>query len=145
MRPAGDGREGLVDKLAQDLGGALLARHHPDALAGHQRAAFDIAVDDSLAQGTGPEMLDLELRVLLRQLTAVEAVDDLPLYRAEALGRGVGEGAHRDYRKPRIELGRRHRVARRGANKGALEMRVGDRFVGADKAGAELDARGSHL
>ncbi len=101
---AGNARDRLVDQLGEDLGGTLLARHHPDALACHQGAAFDIALDDRLAQGAGPEMLDFELCVLLRQLTLVEAVDDLALDRAKPLGRRVGEGAHRNDRKPGIEL-----------------------------------------
>ncbi len=88
LRPAaepglarGDHRQRLIDKLAEDVGGALLARHHADALPGHQRAALDIAVDHRAAQRPGPEMLDFELRVLLRQLAAVEAVDDRALRR----------------------------------------------------------------
>ena len=103
---------------------------------------LDIAVDDRAAQRAGPEMLDLELRVLLRQLAAVEALDDLALHRrGSARVAGIGERAHRDHRKARIELHRRHRVARRGADEGPLEMRMRDRFVGADKARAELHAR----
>ena len=79
----GDHRQRLIDKLGEDVGGALLARHHADALPGHQRAALDIAVDHRAAQRPGPEMLDLELRVLLRQLAAIEAVDDRALRLAE--------------------------------------------------------------
>ena len=77
----------LADQLVEDLGGRLLAGHHADALAGHQRAALDIAVDHRAAQRAGPEMLDLELRRLLVELAAAEAVDDLALGREEALGR----------------------------------------------------------
>ena len=40
---------------------------------------------------------------------------------------------------------RRHRVARRGADEGLLEARMGDRFMGADKAGAELHAGRAHF
>ena len=90
LRPAaepglarGDHGQRLIDKLGEDFGGALLARHHADALPGHQRAALDIAVDHRAAQRPGPEMLDFELRVLLRQLAAVEAVDDRALHRRE--------------------------------------------------------------
>src|SRR5438552_8564492 len=90
-------------------------------------------------------MLDFELRVLLRQLAAIEAVDDLALHRAEPLGCRVGEGAHRDHRKSRVELDRRHRVAGRGADERPLEMRMRDRLVGADKAGAELHAGRAHF
>ena len=42
--------------------------------------AFDVAVDHRAAQRPGPEMLDLELRLLLRQLAAVEPVDHLALH-----------------------------------------------------------------
>ena len=113
----------------------------PTLWPGHQRAVLDIAVDHRAAQRAGPEMLDLELRVLLRQLAAVEPVDDLALRLAEPLGRRVGQRAHRNDRKARVELDRRHRVARRGADEGLLEARVGDRFVGADEPRAELHAR----
>ena len=60
-------------------------------------------------------MLDFELRVLLRQLAAIEAIDNLALHRAELLGRRVGEGTDRDHREPRVELDRGYRIARRGA------------------------------
>ena len=40
---------------------------------------------------------------------------------------------------------RSDRVARRGADEGLLEARMGDRFAGADKAGAELHAGGAHF
>src|SRR5438093_4338026 len=91
----GNHRDGLLDQFRQDLGRALLARDHADALPGHQRAGFDIAVDDRAAQRPGPEMLDLELRILLRQLAAGEPIDDLALHGAEALGRRVGQRAYR--------------------------------------------------
>ena len=135
----------LLDQLVENLGGALLARDEADALPGHQRAGFDIAVDHGAAQRAGPEMLDFELRVLLRQLAAVEPVDDRALHLAKPLGCRVGQRAHRDDRKARIELHRRHRVARRGADEGLLEARMGDQFVGADKTGAELHPGGAHL
>src|SRR5215831_18814949 len=35
----------LVDQLAEDLGGALLAGYKADALTRHQRASLDIAID----------------------------------------------------------------------------------------------------
>src|SRR5437660_251539 len=81
------------------------------------------------AQCPGPEVLDFELRVLLRQLTAIETFDEVALCRAEPLARGVDEGAHGDHRKPRVELHRRHRIARRRPDEGALEVRVRDRFM----------------
>src|SRR4029077_9351685 len=119
-------RERLADKLGKDVGRALLARHHPDALPRHQRAGFNVALDHRAAQSPRPEMLDFELRLLLHQLTAVEAVDNFALDRAEPLGRRVRERAHRYDRKPRIELGREHRIARRRADEGALEAGMGD-------------------
>src|SRR5207302_10881384 len=91
------------------------------------------------------EMLDLELGVLLRQLAAAEAVDDLALYRAEAIARRIDESANRDHRETRIELRRWHRIPRCGADEGALEARMGDRFVGADKPRPELNPGRAHF
>src|SRR5207237_4006816 len=118
---AGNDGERLVDQLGDDLGRALLAADEPDALPSHHRAGLDIPVDDGAAQSAGPEMLDLELRPLLRQLAVVEPVDNLALYGAESFGCRVGEGAHRDHRKPSVELSRRHRIAGRGADERLLE------------------------
>src|SRR6185437_2501378 len=97
------------------------------------------------AQRARPEMLDLELRLLLRQLAAPEALENLPLQLEKAPRSLVGERAHRDHRKARVELHRWHRIACDGANEGLLEARMGDRFMGADKARAELYARCAHL
>ena len=126
MRAAG-GENGkrLIDQLPEDLGGALLARDKADALAGHQRTAFDVAVDHRAAQGTGPEMLDLELRFSLRQLAPREPVDDPALHRDKPLRGRIGERANRDHRKARIELDRGDRIARRSADEGLLEARDG--------------------
>ncbi len=135
----------LRHQFVNDLAGRLLARHHADALAGHERAALDIAVDHRAAQRPRPEMLDLELRVLLRNLAADEAVDHVALQRQEGARAGIGEGAHRDHREARIELRRGHRIARAGADEGLLEARMRDRFMGADKARAELHAGRAHL
>ena len=55
----------LSDELLEDLGGALLASHKTYALARHQRACIDIAVDDRASERTGPKVLDLELCRLL--------------------------------------------------------------------------------
>ena len=123
----------------------LLAGHHADALARHQRAVLDIAVDHRAAQRAGPEMLDLQLRGLLVDLAAVELVDDAALGLEEALGRRIGDGAHGNDGKARIELDRGHRIARRGADEGLLEAGMGDRFGGADEARAELHAGRAHL
>ena len=53
----------LADQFLDYFGGALLARDEADALAGHQGAPLDIAVDYRATQGAGPEMLDFELRL----------------------------------------------------------------------------------
>ncbi len=90
-------------------------------------------------------MLDLKLRVLLRHLATIDALDQHALRLEEALGHLIGERAHRDDRKARIELHRRYRVAGAGTNESLLEMRVRDRFIGADEPRAELHPRGSHL
>jgi len=60
-------------------------------------------------------MLDFELGLLLRQLTAVETVNDLPLDLAEPLGRGIGEGRAPGLPESvhRAELRRPHRAPRR--------------------------------
>src|SRR3984957_2131342 len=88
-----DRRQRLIDQLIEDLDRTLLAADQPDTLPGHQRPALDIAVDDRTAERPGPEMLDLELRVLLRELATREPLDDRTLDRREPLGRRVGEGA----------------------------------------------------
>src|SRR5205823_10969522 len=116
-----------------------------DALPGHDRAVLDVAVDHGATQRTGPEMLDLELCGLEVDLAAIEAVDDGALELEEALARLIDESAHRDHRKARIELHREYGIAGAGPEEGLLEARVGDRFGGADEAGAELAARGAHL
>ena len=125
--------------------GRLLARDKSDALPRHERAALDVAVDHGAAQRPRPEMLDLELRVLLRELAAREPVDHAALERHELARAVVRKGAHRDHRKARVELLRRHGVARAGADEGLLEARMRDRFIGADEARAELHAGRAHL
>ena len=87
-------------------------------------------------------MLDLELRRLLRRPRRgrTRPITSRWYSRKRSVA-VVGEGAHRDHREARIELHRRHRVARRGADEGLLELRMGDRFGGADEAGAELARR----
>src|ERR1700719_4116131 len=90
-------------------------------------------------------MLDFELRFPLRELTPRASVDDSALYGDKPLGCPIGERANRDHRKARIELDRSDRITRRGPDEGPLEARVSDRFMRANKAGAELDAGGAHL
>src|SRR4051794_19387775 len=90
-------------------------------------------------------MLDLELRLLLRQLAPIEALDHIALDRAEPLGCRIGEGPHWDYGKAGIELDRRHRIARRRPDKRLLDRGVGDRFIGADETGAELNPGSAHF
>src|SRR5665213_3521760 len=107
--------DGLLDQLVDDLLRGLLARHHADALPGHQRAAIDVAVDDRALQRAGPEALDVELRILLRDLASEEAIYDLALVLNKHARASIGQRAHRNDRKAGIELHRRHRVARRGA------------------------------
>src|SRR3954451_17062662 len=58
--PGGDRRLRLADQLGDDLGRRLHRCHHANALAGHQTALLDIAVDHRPAQRAGPEMLALE-------------------------------------------------------------------------------------
>jgi hypothetical protein len=60
-----DYRERLFDQLAEDFDRTLLTRDEADALARHQRSAFNIAIDDRTAQRPRPEMLDFELGILL--------------------------------------------------------------------------------
>ena len=75
----------------------------------------------------------------------VEAVDHLALHLVELLDAVIDQRPHRDDRKARVELDRRHRVAGRGAEKGLLEIRMGDRFRRADETRPELHAGGTHL
>src|SRR5258708_36384261 len=126
VSPPCDHRQRLRDQLVEDLNRTLLARDQTNALAGHQRTSFDIAVDHCPAQRSGPEMLDLELRILLRQFSARETLDYSALYRREPLGRRVGKRAHRDHRKTGVELHRRHGIAGRSADKRTLEIGVRD-------------------
>src|ERR1700679_3163222 len=87
----------LRDQLGKDLGGRLLLRDQPDRLPRHQRAPLDIALDHRPARRAGPEMLDLELGLALRQRTGVEPPDHGPLLGQEAFGGVVGERAHRNH------------------------------------------------
>ena len=91
----------------------LLARDHADALAGHQRAVLDVAVDHRAAQRAGPEMLDRELRLLV---ASARRASKRPItsrcVSAKRLGRRVGERAHRDHRE---RAGRAAPTARRRA------------------------------
>src|SRR5580700_2292404 len=135
----------LADQFLDDFGGALLARDEADALAGHQGPPLDIAVDHRTTQGPSPEMLDFELRFPLRELTPRASVDDSALHGGKPFGCSIGESANRDHRKARIELDRSDRITRRGPDKGLLKARVSDRFMRANKAGAELDAGGAHF
>src|SRR5260221_8857159 len=142
---AGNRGERLAYQLVEDLGGALFGTYQPDALPRHQRTGFDIAVDNRATQSPGPEMLDFELRLLLRDLAPVEPLDHVALNVAETVSRRVEQGADRDHRKARIELNGSDRVARRGPDEGALEPVMRDRLMGADEAGPELNARGAHF
>src|SRR5580704_8519012 len=137
--------ERLADQFLDDFDGALLARDKADALAGHQRTPLDIAVDHRTTQRSGPKMLDFELRLPLRKFTLHASFDHAALHRDKPLGCRIGERANRDHWKARIELDRSDRIARGGPDEGLLEARMSDRFVCANKAGAELDAGGAHL
>ena len=81
----------------------------------------------------------------MREFTPRASVNDAALHRDKPLGCRIGERAHRDHRKARIELNRSDRVARRGPDEGLFEARVSDRFTRANKAGSELDAGGAHF
>ena len=134
-------RHCLFDQLLEDFGGALLACDKADTLPGHQGAGFDIAVDRRAAQRPGPEVLDLELRFLLRDFAACEPVDDPALHGNKPLGCRIGERPDRDHRKARIELNRGHRIARRRADEGLLEARMSNRFAGRRQNGCRAGPR----
>ena len=113
----------------------------PTLWPGHQRAVLDIAVDHRAAQRAGPEMLDLELRLLVRHLAAIEAVDHRALGLAEAPVAALASARTGITGNSRVELHRRHRVARCGADKGRLKRGWAVDSVGADEPGADLHAR----
>src|SRR5215471_12656571 len=116
----------LVDQLAEDFGGALLAGYEADALTRHQRASLDIPIDHRAPQRTGPEMLDLQLSFPRRQFAPRATVDDPPLQRDKPLGCRIGKRAYRNHWKPRIELNRCDRIARCGTDEGPLEAWMRD-------------------
>ena len=138
-------RDGLPDQFRDDLRRGLLGRHHADRLSGHHGPGLDIAVDHRAPQRPGPEVLDGELRRFLGQLACLEPVARLRLEAQEALDALVDQSAHRDHREPLIQLHRRHCVARRGADEGPLEVRMGDQLGGGGEPGAQLRARCAHL
>ena len=76
----------LSDKLVEDLGSALLARHKTYALTCHKRACIDVAVDDRASERTRPKVLDFELGLLLRQLSSCEPIKECALHGDESLG-----------------------------------------------------------
>src|SRR6185437_1699121 len=98
-------------------------------LPGPPRAAPDVAVDRRATQGADPEVLDFELRILLRQGALGKPLDDVALLFHEGARAFVGQRAYRNHRKARIELNRRHGVTRRRANEGLLEFLMGDRLM----------------
>ena len=57
----------------------------------------------------------------------------------------VHDCAHRNDRKPGVELHRRHGVTGVGPEERLLEARMRDRFRGANEAGAQLNPRRTHL
>src|SRR5260370_5439009 len=123
---ARQGGRRLPDQLSKDLDGRLLARDHADALPGHHRTMLDVALDDRPFERAGPKMLDLELCVLLADLAPCVPLDEFALHLVEALGRLIAERPDGDHRKPRIELDRRYRIARAGADERLLQPRMGD-------------------
>src|SRR5690348_5487077 len=90
-------------------------------------------------------MLDLELRLGHFDRAAVEQVGDFALLSGKALGFLVLERAHRDHRKPRIDLYAEHGIARGSADERLFEVGMRDALISADEAGAELHADGAHL
>src|SRR6185436_10120244 len=135
----------LLDQLLDDFAGGLLARYHSDALTRHERAILDVALDHRAPERAGPEMLDLELRRLLIDLALAKALHHLALELDETPGSAIIQSPHRDHRKTRIELHRRHRIASGGADEGLFELRMRHGFTRADEARSKLAASGAHL
>src|SRR6185437_11640124 len=144
-RPRTQRRDGFGHQLVEYLTRRLLACDEADALSRHQRAALDIALDHGAAQRARPEMLDLELRVVTRDLAAIETIDDRALTFCESLCAFIGERPHRNDREARIDLHREHGVARAGAQEGLLEAAMRYRFTGTDETRPELHARRAHF
>ena len=141
---ASERERGLLDQLRQDLGDRLHLAHQPDALTGHQRAAFDVAVDHGAAQRPRPEVLDRQRRLVVGQLAAAMARDHVDLGGGEVPGRLIDERPYRDDLELGVDLHGRHGVAGARADERLLEARVGDRFAGAHEARAHLAAGGAH-
>ena len=104
---------GLPHELGQERDDRLHPSHQPDALAGHQRAVLDVALDHGPTQRARPEMLDRERRLLIGELATAIAPDDLDLRFGEPARRIVGDRAYRDHLELRVDLnGRRQRHGR---------------------------------
>ncbi len=141
----GQRRRCLLAQLVQDVGHALLTRHHADGLAGHDRALLHIAIDDGAPQGAGPEMLDVELGGFFRQLTGEVFGDGLRLVVHKSPGAAVDQAAYWDDREARVKLHGGQGVAGVGAEERRLEFGVGDAFGGCGEPCAELGAGRAHL
>mgnify|MGYP003342413340 CR=1 FL=1 len=90
-------------------------------------------------------MFDFQLRRRHVDGAPVEQIGNLALLGGEQLAAGILQRAHRDHRQPRVDLNARHRIARRGADERLLELRVRDRFGGANEPGTELATGRAHL
>src|SRR6476661_2760304 len=135
----------LVDQLLDDRGDGLFPVDHAHRLASHDGARLDIAIDHGAAQGPGPIMLDLELRLGHLDRALVEQVGDLALLGREIDHLLILERTHRNDGQSRVDLHGGDGIARRSPDESLLEIRVGDAFVGADETGAELDADRAHF
>jgi hypothetical protein len=106
---------------------------------------LDIAIDHRAAQGAGPEMFDVQLRIFLAQFARQEPLNGLPLVIQEQFAALVDQATHRDHRKPLVKLDRGQRIARIGADECLLETRVRNRFRGGGEPRAKLHAGGAHF
>src|SRR5262245_45984802 len=106
----------LLEQFFDNLFGGLLARHHAHTLTRHQRPVLDIALDHRATERASPEMLDLELRRLLIDHAFGKALHNLALKLEKPARAGIVQGADGDDGKARVELYRRHGIARGGAD-----------------------------
>ena len=132
----------LAHQLLEDGGGGLLAGHHADALARHQRAVLDIAVDHGAAQRRRPRNARspgcaafwsisprLNLSMTLRWVSRKRLVAALAMARTGMTGKRGSSWIEGIASRAEARM------------KACLKLRMGDRFGGADEARAELARR----